>query len=77
MAAELGNAPAANRAPALSPGARKRRTATGIEYSAIGGSPKRFSDGTSANWSEVPSPAAPFQDMNLAEPTHAYQHLAA
>ena len=77
MAAELGNAPAANRAPALSPGARKRRTATGNDDAAIGGSPKRFSDGTSASWSEAPSPAAPFKDMNLAELTHAYQHLAA
>jgi hypothetical protein len=76
MAAVLGNVPAANRAPALSPGARKRRTATGNDDAAIGGSPKRFSDGTSASWNEAPSPAAPFKDMSLAKLTHAYQHLA-
>ena len=77
MAAELGQAPAATRAPALSPGARKRRTSAGDDDAAIGGSPKRFSDGTSASWNEAPCPAAPFQDMNLSELTHAYQHLAA
>ena len=77
MAAELGQAPAASRAPALSPGARKRRTSAGDDDAAIGGSPKRFSDGTSASWNEAPSPAAPLHDMNLSELTHAYQHLAA
>ena len=82
MAAELGNAPAVGRTASLSPAARKRRTPTGgspdpMEQVTIEGSPKRFSDGTSQNWNEVPSPAAPSRDMTLTELTHAYQHLAA
>ena len=81
MAAELGIAPAGGRTASLSPGARKRRTPTGVSPDpmdqAIGGSPKRFTDGTSTNWNEVPSPAAPSRDMTLSELTHAYQHLAA
>ena len=78
MAAELGLAPAGSRDPSLSPVARKRRTPAGSpEPMAIEVSPKRFSDGTSTNWNEVPSPAAPSRDMTLTELTHAYQHLAA
>ncbi len=82
MAAEHGNAPAVGRTASLSPAARKRRTPTGgspdpMEQVTIEGSPKRFSDGTSQNWNEVPSPAAPSRDMTLSELTHAYQHLAA